>query len=373
MWSYGSRVWPALCLHQQLGLSRSLFWCSCRCACIRCVGGAVRCRCAVLTCMPKQLKHTIKLDGHLEGAFLQWVKTAAIVVNWVIPILFLNGIVVKSQYATFELVSVPLDVAIWLLAMPMQIMGVSRFTTHGTWIPKFLYLFAWAADAVRLRTKYLMSEAQPDLAYFFILYCIAFGFLTLLLGATYFVQLDHFKAMDLLAQARRARAGSGDVELAAESTTVVTRERAGSKASTALDVNPEERASCVARWTFGWLTPLIRAGYKAPLQFAQIWSLPKRWASASVNLQFSAAWEQEQEAAKKATRPPSLVGAFRRSFGRYFASAGLYLFVQNLFQCVRLCVCGYCKPLRHATMHWFHLQVLAPGASPCGHRVRPRA
>jgi hypothetical protein len=46
------------------------------------------------------------------------------------------------------------------------------------------------------------------------------------------------------------------------------------------DVCPEWRAGLWSRLTFGWLSPLIKRGYKAPLTEADLWSLPPtdRWA-----------------------------------------------------------------------------------------------
>jgi hypothetical protein len=47
------------------------------------------------------------------------------------------------------------------------------------------------------------------------------------------------------------------------------------------DVCPEWRAGVWSRLTFGWLSPLIKRGYKAPLTEADLWSLPAtdRWVS----------------------------------------------------------------------------------------------
>jgi len=248
------------------------------------------------------------------------------------PILFLNGLLAKDVYATFELVTEPLNCAIWFLVLPAVLLERVKYVPRFSWVPRFVFLFAWASAVVQLRTKYLMSQAQPGLSYFFVLYCIGFAFLTLLVGVTYFVQPDHFKAIAELARTEQS-SESPQSALAADNP-ILSSTRARSESQSELVPNPEEKAYGLSLWTFGWLTPLIRAGYRAPLQFSQMWLLSRRWRASNVASEFGKVWQEEQAAAAAAGRKASLVTAFRKGFGWYYAWAGVDLFIQNCFQCV---------------------------------------
>ena len=58
---------------------------------------------------------------------------------------------------------------------------------------------------------------------------------------------------------------------------------------------PEFQANFLSQVTFSWLTPLLRVGYRKPLEMDDIWELAPPDRVEAVNSAFEGHWQAEQE------------------------------------------------------------------------------
>ncbi|KAF6252635.1 hypothetical protein COO60DRAFT_504509 [Scenedesmus sp. NREL 46B-D3] len=98
------------------------------------------------------------------------------------------------------------------------------------------------------------------------------------------------------------------------------------------DVCPEWTAGVLSRLTFGWVSPLIRRGYKAPLTEADVWSLPPTDRVEVLEQRFHAAWKNQLAA--HGLQQASLFAACRASVGQLFLAALPYKLINDAAQFV---------------------------------------
>ena len=84
--------------------------------------------------------------------------------------------------------------------------------------------------------------------------------------------------------------------------------------------------------TFGWMTPLMKAGYKKFLTEDDLWNVRRKDTTQYTEKQFTDAWQKELKKAK-----PNLWIALIRGFGGPYVEGALYKVVQDLL--------NYAQPL----------------------------
>lgn len=248
-----------------------------------------------------------------------------------------------------------------------------RWAPSGRWILLFLFLFVLAADVVRLRTQLVLAQAQS--LYFFVMYVIGFAHLCALVLVAYLYRPNDFHMVQKLKlhespeTLQRELAQEQDdshtadklitpshrslsIASSAEAQAVRAAALAAKSGKQALhddedaDANvdvadglgnmrtPEESAMIWSRATFSWLTPLIKAGYKQPLQLSHLWRLNPKQRTKVVGAKFQRCWNAE---IARNPSNPSMVRAFHKAFGPYFYRAGIWMLIQN--------ICQYAPPL----------------------------
>lgn len=93
----------------------------------------------------------------------------------------------------------------------------------------------------------------------------------------------------------------------------------------AANKSPYDEASIVNRWLFNWLSPLLRVGYRTPLQSQHMLALPHTDRCDSVAVPFDETWRREKQKFQ-----PKLWRAFVKSFGADFAFGGGWKVLQDL-------------------------------------------
>jgi hypothetical protein len=58
------------------------------------------------------------------------------------------------------------------------------------------------------------------------------------------------------------------------------------------------KSNIVSKFTFGWLNPLLRRGYKKPLQINDLYQLPPTLTSDNIALKFEQEWDKEKVKSK---------------------------------------------------------------------------
>jgi hypothetical protein len=62
-----------------------------------------------------------------------------------------------------------------------------------------------------------------------------------------------------------------------------------------MQVFPEYKSNIFSRLTFSWIAPLLKKGYKRPLEIGDMWELPPPDKVSHVGAQFEQHWQQQLE------------------------------------------------------------------------------
>ncbi len=292
-----------------------------------------------------------------ESKWVFGVKLVASALNGVMPIFLLVSLFATDSYADFELVAEPVTAVVWLLMTGTIVMEHYVFRASGRWVLPFLWLFALVADAVRFRSRLLLSELSGrDVN--FVLFVIAFVALCVLMLLGYFARtsdLDMLRKIKAAARkhkvAQAALAGNANANPTAGASAAVQGSTSAADASdveqgegeTSIDEeiadelevfldgtsggfleekmegsraeaarasgqmdqshvragrHPEERADVCSRITFSWLTPLLSLGNSRPLVLEDVYELRQAFRVNTVSSAFDTAWEREVQRAK---------------------------------------------------------------------------
>ncbi|WJX30575.1 Multidrug resistance-associated protein 9 [Trifolium repens] len=94
-------------------------------------------------------------------------------------------------------------------------------------------------------------------------------------------------------------------------------------------VCPEMCASILSRLSFGWITPLMKQGYRKPITEKDVWKLDKWDQTETLNENFQRCWMSEFESSN-----PWLLRALNSSLGKRFWIGGIFKIGNDLSQFV---------------------------------------
>ncbi|KAJ1892488.1 hypothetical protein LPJ66_006310, partial [Kickxella alabastrina] len=89
--------------------------------------------------------------------------------------------------------------------------------------------------------------------------------------------------------------------------------------------SPEERANIFSQLTFSWMTPLLEAGFRKPLQMEDTWELGAEYRPQVATERFQRNWQAELQSGR-----PSLFRATMRTYGIPWMIGGLYKLIKDL-------------------------------------------
>ncbi|KAI5478725.1 putative ABC metal ion transporter [Pseudohyphozyma bogoriensis] len=92
---------------------------------------------------------------------------------------------------------------------------------------------------------------------------------------------------------------------------------------------PRVRANIYSRLTFGWMTPMMKEGYKKFLTEEDLWALPPDDTALALGTRLERAWMSRVEKANKTGKHASLTGALVSSFGGPFFVAAIFKLSQD--------------------------------------------
>lgn len=105
------------------------------------------------------------------------------------------------------------------------------------------------------------------------------------------------------------------------------------------DVIPEKRVNVLSRMTFSWISPLLRQGYRQPLEFDDVWLLDKHDRAQTLSSTFQKHWKKEcqlgQGRGQRKWEKPSLFRALRRSVGHLFLQVPHYSLLSHHLDVLR--------------------------------------
>ncbi|KAL2913401.1 hypothetical protein HK105_207146 [Polyrhizophydium stewartii] len=109
------------------------------------------------------------------------------------------------------------------------------------------------------------------------------------------------------------------------------RARPRDAATGPLGASPEFRTNVLVRWTYGWLNPLLRRGFRHPLQHDELWQLDERLTAAAIGKRLLDAWaaELKRPGGDAATPAWRLARTIFAAFGADLVRSAMHMFVQS--------------------------------------------
>jgi hypothetical protein len=232
-----------------------------------------------------------------------------VLVEVVVPFLLLSEANSRDDPAMFERVIYPIRAVVWLLLLITLVLETDRPTPDSLfkYLLRVLYLWALIADSVRWSSQEALSNLE-GLENQFTFFMAGFIALALLVIGNYFVpskydtkkslikgkgrSLDWTPAAGLSTElqeidnpAANSDGNEGEVDpLDAEVAKTILPPKPTEK-------NMEVRAGPLSRILFSFISPVIRRGYKHPLEEEDIWPLAAKYSSADVAKKFHSKWE----------------------------------------------------------------------------------
>ena len=239
------------------------------------------------------------------------IRMLVSLVNALVPLMMLNALLVTKTQADFEVVSMSAQVVCWAFLMVLAHLEFARFTGkargdrdaiggrlgNGNWILRFLWIFALAAQSVKLPTVRALAELE-DRGYFYVASLVAWAALAVLVITTYLSLFGEPRPEPV--EGEPAEEGEAAADGAAGAAAAAAAAAAG-KGDAA--EHPSVSANCASRWTYAWLNPMLKLGIKRPLEAGDVAAIPSAYTALAAKEKFAAAWASERarfEAAQKA-------------------------------------------------------------------------
>lgn len=211
----------------------------------------------------------------------------------------------------FELIYYGIVITSYLFFTVVAVLEIRSTVLRGQWMLRFCALFGFLSLTVRM---IYIIELEPRLGHpmisfltvdFMVLYA-AVGLLTLI-GIFHHPSSDRFTLLEY------------------RLVPVFVSESIANKKDP--KVCPESKAGIFSTLTFGWLTPMIKYGYKTPLEDSDIWYLSKNDRTKTVFAKLDKNWQEERKKDK-----PSMFRALRKTFIFKFFLAWLFKFGNDAAQ-----------------------------------------
>ncbi|KAK9802963.1 hypothetical protein WJX72_012534 [[Myrmecia] bisecta] len=181
---------------------------------------------------------------------------------------------IAGDITPFEWIGYPLSGVSWLLFAVAFALELDRYSPRRTWLLRFPLCLIFAGQLAKLRFVVLMSEEHD---YFFWMWLVYAGLQAVLVALAIF----HYPS--------RKDMEASEASLQYRLLDAPEFQRPDAK------VCPEATTNWVSYVTFAWAGPLMRLGYKQPLQFDNIWDLPPDDRVESVAAKFERFWDQEKQ------------------------------------------------------------------------------
>lgn len=224
-----------------------------------------------------------------------------------ISIVNLDG---QTSLAPFEMVSLAIEALAWCAMLVMLGVETKVYIRDFRWYVRFGVLYLLIGDAVMLELVLSMKEFyNRSVLYLYIsevFVQVLFGILLLV----YVPDIDPYPGYNSIR-----------VELSDDSE---YEELPDSE-----QICPERHVNIFSKVFFGWMTPLMRQGYKRPITEKDVWKLDTWDRTETLNSKFQRCWVEETQRPK-----PWLLRALNRSLGGRFWWGGFWKIGNDLSQFV---------------------------------------
>ncbi|KAF6167459.1 hypothetical protein GIB67_031660 [Kingdonia uniflora] len=226
-----------------------------------------------------------------------------------ISVLNLDG---QTQLAPFEVASLLIEAFSWFSMLAMIVVETKIYIREFRWYVRFGVLYVLVGEAVMFNLILSMKDYYDKNRYVLYLYIsevsckVLFGFLLLIHIPNLEPYMGYTPIRDECLDNTEYEALAGGEQIC-----------------------PERRASIFSKIYFGWMTPLMRQGYKRPITERDIWKLDSWDRTETLNNKFQRCWLEETQKPR-----PWLLRALNRSVGGRFWLGGVFKIGNDLSQFV---------------------------------------
>ncbi|KAK6917096.1 ABC transporter-like, ATP-binding domain [Dillenia turbinata] len=215
-----------------------------------------------------------------------------------------------SGFVPFEIISLIIEALAWCTMMVMLVVETRIYIREFRWYVRFGVLYVLVGDAVMLNLILSMKDFSsgpfPHL-YISTIFCqVVFGILLIV----YVPHLDPYLGY---APVQNGYIDDKEYEALPEGEHVC----------------PERHVNIFSRIYFGWMTPLMKKGYKKPITENDVWKLDTWDQTETLISRFLSCWVEESHRPK-----PWLLRALNSSLGGRFWCGGLFKIGNDLSQFV---------------------------------------
>ena len=269
---------------------------------------------------------------------------------------------------SFEILCYASFIVAWLvLGATFLLETCDRFEKQGSSLLRFGVVLTLAGMTIKLyylielksnaTARSLSSGISPSWEFFDILFLIQFTFVAMmsLIALCYLPGDAQFQQVEASLSATKDGQDPETADSAVVALTVMEKKAPSAAGETAENAEsskelsgglkiestgkdfPEPRASLCSRIFFTWMTPLMKLGFRRPLDMSDLWELGPKEKVATIAKDFQKHWDQEVQKAKTKSKSnetttkhvPSLLRALVQTFGRQFFFGGTCLKIFN--------------------------------------------
>ncbi|KAE9593921.1 putative xenobiotic-transporting ATPase [Lupinus albus] len=219
----------------------------------------------------------------------------------------LNG---ETDFYPYEIIALIIETLTWCSMIILLLLETKVYIRQFRWFVRFGVIYVLVGDAVMLNLLLSVKDYCSRSALFLYLSTVI---CQALFGSLLFAYIPNLVPYSgcLTTQA--------DVPDNAEYEPL----------SGADQVCPEMQASLFSRITFGWITPLMKQGYRKPITEKDVWKLDKLDQAETLTEKFQRCWMLELQSSN-----PWLLKALNNSLGKRFWWGGIYKIGNDLSQFV---------------------------------------
>nr|XP_025624778.1 ABC transporter C family member 12 isoform X4 [Arachis hypogaea] len=219
----------------------------------------------------------------------------------------LNG---ETGFAPFEVMALIVEALTWCSMIVLILLETKVYIRQFRWVVRFGVIYVLVGDVVLLNLLLSVKDYCSRSALF--LYLSTF-ISQVLFGTLLFVYVPNLVPYDGHITTQDELPDNAEYELLCGEEQVF----------------PEMHANIFSRLCFGWVTPLMRQGYRKPIKEKDVWKLDKCDQTETLTEKFQKCWMLEFQSSN-----PWLLRSLNNSLGKRFWWGGIYKIGNDLSQFV---------------------------------------
>nr|XP_027190431.1 ABC transporter C family member 12-like isoform X3 [Cicer arietinum] len=209
----------------------------------------------------------------------------------------------ETGFAPFEITALVIESLAWFSMIILILLETKVYIRQFRWLVRFGVIYVLVGDIVMLDLLLSVKDYSNRSALFLyistVIFQVLFGTLLLVYVPNLVPYSHHTTIQAEIPENGEYEPLCGDDQ-----------------------VCPEMCANLLSRLSFGWITPLMKQGYRKPITEKDVWKLDKWDQTETLNEKFQKCWMSEFQSSN-----PWLLRAFNNSLGKRFWYGGIYKLV----------------------------------------------